>query len=405
MPDNEEVLSQPVETQETPAVAAEPQQMTSEDISKMSGKEASEWLSKQDPVGMKPEAGRERGPDGKFVKKTTDPVNEGAPANANGYAVELADETGRQWHFRSEEEFKKSFLNGQKKIQDQWKQINEYNAERGQIGQIKQQFEQSQNRINELQTYIQQLQTGATQVRTGQNPNLTTQGVLAPLAASPGKNPMDLIYSELSNLRQELLNEKASNEEIRNKFFAKEQQAETTRGIESLYGETKTLQAAHPELKTKESFEKLDDLVSTYGPETAQTMISPEDWEKFTKLGKIIDDYKVNPQTGTLDLGYKRYKTLEHAYLIAQHEAGEDTAALVNAHKTGMANYEKVLNRVANSATTIPNALAANQPAVMGEREIQELLSTPAETIKANPELRKKYQEAMLQLGIPMAAL
>jgi hypothetical protein len=408
----EEVLSQsqPMDqnvatapTQEAPQAqpAQESAPVTAADIDRMDGKQAREFIESQ-------KAGRVRDPaTGKFSRGVQ---NQGQPAPKQDYII-VKSEDGQEFKFRGQEEMQKSFLNSQRLLKKQWEQINQFNAERGQLGQFKKNFEASQAKINELNDYIRQLSQGARQTAAGHAPNQATQNVLSSLTMQPGQNPNELIYNEISSMRQLLDQERAQNESLRNEmtgvitsFQSQKQQAAVQRDFESLASEVQSIQQKYPEYKTSESFSKIEDVISQYGEEVAQTMVSPEDWEKFSQINSLIELYAGTPD-GRIDMGNKKFQDLEETIWIYQHRNGGGSAAIANAMRTGMQNYETVLKRTANSATTLPNNLSSNKPTEIGQEELDRLMNMSADELRANPQALEKYNAVIEKIAGPMAKI
>ena len=318
--------------------------------------------------------------------------------------VPLEDDakTVQKLRFKTEEDFRKSFAHGQKLIRTQKAVIDRYNAERSQVGDKAKQYEDAITKVSSLEQQIKDLTSGATAVARGQTPNATTQDALAAIRARNGGQGQDALLTEIEALKNTQSQWQAKIERLEaleEKFNSREAELVVNNGVQSLYTEVSGFQNKHPEYKTDEDFAKLDDLVSTQGEEVARTMMSEQDWQKYEAVMQVVGLYKNNP-SGQFDLSRKNYKDLEISLLVHQHETGSLGNALAEAQKNGMKNYEQALQRGAQSATVLPNSQASSQTPVMGQAEIESILDMDPAVINANPELKKKFEEAAKALGI-----
>ena len=133
-------------------------------------------------------------------------------------------------------------------------------------------------------------------------------------------------------------------------------------------------------------------------------MVSPEDWEKFSQINSLIELYAGTPD-GRIDMGNKKFQDLEETIWIYQHRNGGGSAAIANAMRTGMQNYETVLKRTANSATTLPNNLSSNKPTEIGQEELDRLMNMSADELRANPQALEKYNAVIEKIAGPMAKI
>lgn len=340
----------------------------------------------------------------------TQPVS---AASQNAKFIEIKSEDGSiDLKFRNEDEVKKSLLHAQKLIRDQKTTLDRLNAERGEFGQYKTAYEESQTKIDELANYIAELQQSATQIQAGQSPTQIGSQALQSLTVQPGDTQVQALFSEVQKINQVLLEERATNEKLRNEMTqaisdvkSKEQEVILDQGVQGLYSEVSNFSQKHPEYQTSQPFEKLDDIVSTYGEEAAKAMISPDDFEKYTATMELVGMYKNNGE-GEFDLKRKNFNDLEEAYILRLHRTGELGQKIANAHTAGIQNYEQALNRSAQSATVLPNNLVSRANNVtMGPSEIENILNMTPEQINSSPELRNRFDEAIKSLGINTVAM
>jgi hypothetical protein len=325
--------------------------------------------------------------------------------------IDITDDEGEvKLRFRSEDEVAKSLVHSQKLIKKQKETLDRLNAERGELGQYKEGFEESQAKVEELSHKIEELTAAQAQIQAGQSPTGVTPGLQA-LMAQPGNVDVKF-YAELQRLNQQMLAEQAKNEAIRTEMAQykeglqqKAQELQIDQGVRSLYQEVDNFSEKHPEYKASKSFAELDDLVSTHGEEVAKAMVSPDDFEKYTRLAELVALQK-NDQKGKFDLSRKNFQNLEEALVLQQYRSGALGQSVAEAHKAGIANYEQALNRHAQSASVLPNNLVSrNQDVVMGPNEIETILNMDPKEVTSNPELKKKFNEAIKSLGINTTTL
>lgn len=340
---------------------------------------------------------------GKTETKTDNPPP--PPPVKDGDWIEIDVDEGQKLRFKSEDDLRKSFVHAQRLIRNQKSSLDKFNAEKGQFGQAQQALEQSQAKINELTNYIASLQQNAAQITRGQQP--TANPAFNALTRQTGQAPgLEAIYQDITALRNDLLAEKAQNEKIRTELTEtitglrqKETEAEVNRGVEDLYRDVKDLQKKHPEFATAEDFARLDDIVSTYGEEAAQAMMSPSDFAQYQKVMEVVGLLK-NDSEGNFDLKRQNFQNLEEALLIHSHRSGTLGQAMVQAHKAGTQAYENALQRNAQSATTLPNSVSGSSQPTMGQIEMDEILSMDPAKLNSSPELKAKFEQALKTLGI-----
>lgn len=322
-----------------------------------------------------------------------------APAPSKDGWIEVDIDGTEKLRFKNQDEVLKSFAHAQKFIRQQKQTIDKYNAERGNVGDIQRQFDQMRAENTRLSSLIAQYTQGQQQQQFGQSPNAAT-AAFQTLARQQGQDPNSALYAEIEAL-------KAAQAELATKaqrFETLEQQIEAQRaaevvdnGVKALYSEVDGFLAKHPEFKPSTDFAKLDDLVSTYGAEAAQSMMSPEDYAKYSQIFEVVSLYKNGPSG--LDLTRKNFQDLEEAFLVRQHRTGSLGQALANAAKQGMQNYEAVLNRTAQSAQILPNSIGSAQAPEMGPAEIEALLNLDPALIQADPKLLEQFNRAAAALG------
>lgn len=329
---------------------------------------------------------------------TTQPVQQ-----ADGAWLEIEIDADNKLRFKNDGELKKSFVHAQKLIRSQKASLDKYNAERGQHGAVQRQLEESQAKITDLTARFTQLQANAAQITNGQQP--TANPALAALQANGQATP-EWIKNELTSLRNEIMAEREESAKIRGEFTEtitglrqKEAQAVIERNVQDLYREIKGLQSKHSEYATTEDFAKLDDIVSTYGEEAAQAMVSPSDYSQYQAVMGIVGLQK-NNQDGKFDINRSNFTDLEEALLIHSHRNGTLGQAIVQAHKQGVAAFENVLNRNAQSAQTLPNNISGTNQTEIGDNEIDAILSMDVGVINANPELKQKFEAALKKLNV-----
>lgn len=322
------------------------------------------------------------------------PAPVGATKAPDGW-IEIDVDGTEKLRFKNQDEVLKSFANAQRLIRKQNETFKRYNEERSEFGQVKQENER-------LSSLIKELQQGSGQVQRGQSPNVTTQNTLQSLMRQqPGLDPSSALYAEIEALKtaQAQLAARAERfEHIEQQILTQKQEQEIQLGVRGLYQEVDGFLTKHPELKTSTEFAKLDDLVSTYGEEAAQTMMSPEDYAKYSQIFELVGLYKNGPSG--LDLTRKNFNDLEEAYLVHQHRTGSLGQALANATKAGIQNYEQVLNRTAQSATTLPNNLSGSTAPEMGPAEIESILNMDPALLNSDPKLKEQFERAAKALGV-----
>lgn len=354
--------------QTTPATAPVPEA----DVDKMDLKQLEAFVATGKPAEGSPEQGK--------PAETTDWIE-----------VTVDDKT--KLRFRNQDEVNKSLVNSQQLIRRQKEAIDKYNAERGT-------YATAQQQIQALNAQIQTLQAGAQQMQAGRQPNQYTANALSALQQQPGQDPISLLYGEITALKNDLATQTGQFQEVYGSLKAKEAEALIDSGVQGLYREVDGFLQKHPEYKPAEDFARLDDIASQYGDEVAQTMVSPDDWAKYQAVMGIVGLYKNDPATGQFSLERKNQQDLEEAFLIQQHRTGALGNAIAQAHKSGIQSYDRVLQRQAQSATTLPNTLSSGDKPQMGAAEVESIMAMDPAQIKGNPELTQRFNEACRALGI-----
>jgi hypothetical protein len=301
--------------------------------------------------------------------------------------------------FKSEEEFRKSFANTHKVLKNQKQIIDKYNAERGRAGKVAKEYDLAMQQIQTLQQQIQQLQQGQQQAAQGRQPNTAFQNSLQSLQTqNPTQDSNALVSNEIAALKNELA-------QIKQGFTAKEEEIQVQGGVRSMFDEIKTFTKAHPELDTSVPFDQLDDLVVENGAEVAQTLMSPEDYQKYQAIEKLMWLYRGtgNPETdpnAVLAIDSSNYSDLEEAYLIYQHRNGN--SGFAQGRQSGVEAALKVLDRNAQGAQTLPNSISGKTKNPMTPQEISSLLETTSAQRRADPQLNQRWMDAHAQLGIDL---
>ena len=335
------------------------------------------------------------------------------PAPGDQKFIEIKSEDGSiNLKFRNQEEVQKSLLHAQKLIRDQKTTLDRLNSERGEFGQYKTAYEESQTKIDELANYIAELQQSGAQIQAGQSPTAIGAQALQSLTVQPGDTQAQVLLNEVQRMNKVLLEEQTKNEKLRNEMTqtisdvkSKEQEVTVNQGVQGLYTEVSNFSQKHPEYQTSQSFDKLDDIVSTYGEEAAKAMITPDDFEKYTAMMELVGMYKNNGE-GEFDLKRKNFNDLEEAHVLKLYRSGELGKKIAQAHTAGIQNFEQALNRSAQSATVLPNNLVSRANNVtMGPSEIESILNMDPAVIAKSPELSKQFEEAVKSLGINTMAM
>jgi hypothetical protein len=214
----------------------------------------------------------------------------------------------------------------------------------------------------------------------------------------PTVDPNNLMFQEVQALKNKLA-------EIENGFTVKEQEVRIQGGVKSMFDEIGDFTKAHPEYATSVPFAELDDLVCSDGLEIAQTKMSPEDFQKYQAIEKLMWLYRGtgDPETDPnavldIDDDGKHYGNLEEAYLIFNHRNG--STGFTQGRVAGVEAALKVMDRAANSAQTLPNSMSGKAKVPMTPQEIQMVLDTNPAQRKADPQLKSRWLDAMAQLGI-----
>jgi hypothetical protein len=325
-----------------------------------------------------------------------EPVSEGSKPvetvkkDGEWIEIEVDDPSGvkDKLRFKSQDDVYKSFSHAQSLLRKQKSTIDKYNQERGNEGQSRKELEDAKSQISSLTDHINKLTRGAQQIQLGQSPNQYTKSSLDVLMQQPGNQG----NNELALIRQELEELKSLKSELQ----AQKQAVVIDGAVKGLYSEVKDFTKKHPEYGTAEDFAKLDDIVSTHGEEAAQAMMSPSDWESYNNVMQMVNLYKVDGQ-GQFDINRKNFEGLEEAYLIHSHRTGSLGNAQAQAKRAGMQAVEGILNRQAQSATTIPNNMSTGEAPEMGDSEADSILSMDIGVIQANPELTTKFRQAFIK--------
>ena len=328
--------------------------------------------------------------------------------------IEIKNDEGTvNLRFRNEDEVAKSLLHSQEMIKRQKETIDRLNAERGELGQYKTEYEEAVAEKDRLANYIAELEATRSKIQTGQQPTVAGAQALESLTLQPGQDQSQALLAEIQNLRNGLLEVTARTEQVEGKYQQaesvlkqKEQELVASQGVQGLYSEVNSFSKNHPEYQTSQPFEKLDEIVSKYGEEEAKALISPDDFEKYTATMELVGLYKNSPE-GEFDIARKNFQDLDEAYVLKLHRSGELGKSIANAHKAGVQNLEQALNRSAQSATVLPNNLASrnNGTVTMGPSEIKSILEMDPAQVNASPELRKQFDEAVKRLGINLTAM
>jgi hypothetical protein len=382
--------------------------VTEADLDKMTEAQLQDFLKSQEGQESSKDTKTEppKVTDGKPADKPAGDAQK--PAETQWIEIDVDDpvtNTQQKLRFRSDADLRKSFAHAQKLLRSQKATIDKYNAERGQVGEATKSLQDAQTQIQSLQSQINQLTQGAQQVARGQSPNAYTTNALQSLMAQPGsmgQGQQDLVLQEIQALKntQAQWQEKISRlEGLEQQFAAKQQEALVDTEIKSLYSEVGGFQTKHPEFQTSEDFAKLDDIVSTYGEELAKSMMSEDDWAKYSAVMQVVGLQKAD-KSGKFDLTRQNYGDLEEAFMIYQHRTGARGQALAEAKKDGIKAVEQVLTRQAQSATTIPNTIAGAKPPEMGPAEAEAILNMPVEKIQASKELQSQFRAACKAIGI-----
>jgi hypothetical protein len=227
------------------------------------------------------------------------------------------------------------------------------------------------------------------------------------MAGNPGQNPNDLLLNELAGLKNAQLEAQAKLERLENleqSFKQQQVTAQIDTGIKELYREVGDFSKNHPEYQTSIPFEQIDDIVSTNDEDVAKTMVSPEDWERYSAVMEVVGLYK-NNKAGKFELTNKNFDDLNEAFLIHQKRNGKLGQAQAEAKRQGIQAYESSLQKAAQSAKSLPNSLSSAQAPEMGQAQIEHLLNLSPEQLSSDPELKKQFDQAVAQLGINLNAM
>jgi len=132
----------------------------------------------------------------------------------------------------------------------------------------------------------------------------------------------------------------------------------------------------------------------------------PTDAKVYMELAEVVDlknGRRYNKQTGQYEAIEDEYgnrvnqRSLEDAFRLSKYSSTLSEAE-INAAK----GLQEKLAAQQNAAVTIPNNQLANvsETPMISPAEIEELLDMPSNVINGNPALRKRYEQALAQLGV-----
>jgi hypothetical protein len=139
--------------------------------------------------------------------------------------------------------------------------------------------------------------------------------------------------------------------------------------------------------------------------EKSGTIAIPEGLDRYMDLVQLTDrqsGFQMNRETGEIEPivdaygAQVRYKSVDEAYRVSNY-----WDKLTEARRDAALSFQRKMDVRANSATVLPdNMVIESERARQSGMAAHELLSLPAEQIKSNPELMKRYNEVLKELGV-----
>jgi hypothetical protein len=170
----------------------------------------------------------------------------------------------------------------------------------------------------------------------------------------------------------------------------------------NLMNEIGQLQAKVPAIKTQWTPEQINAAIQQYGPDQAQLVVPPGDFDKWTIIESMLKEtYCPVDSKGQLDITQRKLKSINGAWAAFQIDHPElNDQTVAAAHTQGQQQVLEQVKRVTEKPPTLPNNLstADTNPDAMTIEQAQKWISTPAETLaiwKRTKDPRyQKFEEA-----------
>ncbi len=342
------------------------------------------------------------------------PVAPSPTASQYKYEIDVGD--NRKYQFKTEDEFKQSFINAQKVI-------SELNGKYGSANQQLARMRQLEDSYNSAQRQIEELRRGTQQIASGQQPTAISQSTVDDLGlgdeffnslttdnfsekfseviknvAKTIDNKYDTRYKEVERKNKALEDQLGK---ISGDLTYKEGMLNFEAHRNNLFSEVNKLQddpITGGSLKTQWPVDKINDCIIQYG-DLAAAMLPPGDYDKFAHLNEVLKMYCPVDQDGDIDISRRQMKSIRAAFAAYNIDANLNASDLASAHANGQSQVLDVVSRIANQPPTLPNTVS--NPNGLNDMTVEEatrIINTDPMTVKkwekSAPKKFKKYMKA-----------